>query len=85
MINRKIQSLVMGNLFITEIGLSTEVSITKVPDATIRPSFSPVSIINPHFVVIDLETTGLSKISTNKKLTRYTCIFISKIYVFIME
>lgn len=63
-----------GSTYQSEIGLSTEVSITKVPDATIRPSFSPVSIIKPHFVVIDLETTGLISRNNMPHITQIACL-----------
>ena len=50
----------LGHTYFTEVGLNNDADITKVPDPVIKPSFSPVQLCRPHFIIMDLETTGLS-------------------------
>jgi hypothetical protein len=50
--------------FSSEVGLSDEVDIQSIPDAIPKPSFTKVEHLNgvqENKVIIDLETTGLSK------------------------
>ena len=53
-----------------EIGMTDTQDIDKIPDPVQKPTFSAVKNLEPHYVVIDLETTGLSK-----------CLGILKFYI----